>query len=64
MAGHAHMAGKSGKSRKRAGSSASREFVLQQQPQRQPKARTHNKLAQAQNRWQRAVRYVWDKKRG
>ena len=24
----------------------------------------HNKLAQPQNRWQRFVRYVWDKKRG
>jgi len=26
--------------------------------------RQHNKLAQPQNRWQRLVRYVWDKKRG
>lgn len=26
--------------------------------------RTQNKLAQRQNRWQRLVRYVWDKKRG
>ena len=24
----------------------------------------HNKLAQPQNRWQRAVRYIWDKKKG
>jgi hypothetical protein len=24
----------------------------------------HNKLAQPQNRWQRFVRYVWDKKKG
>jgi hypothetical protein len=24
----------------------------------------HNKLAQPQNRWQRAVRYVWDRRRG
>lgn len=24
----------------------------------------HNKLAQPQNRWQRLVRYVWDKKKG
>jgi hypothetical protein len=24
----------------------------------------HNKLAQPQNRWQRFVRYVWDKNRG
>ena len=27
-------------------------------------AKQHNKLAQPQNRWQRFVRYVWDKKRG
>lgn len=26
--------------------------------------RQHNKLAQPQNRWQRLVRYVWDKNRG
>ena len=26
--------------------------------------KAHNKLAQPQNRWQRFVRYVWDKKRG
>jgi hypothetical protein len=26
--------------------------------------RAQNKLAQPQNRWQRFVRYVWDKKRG
>ena len=26
--------------------------------------RQHNKLSQPQNRWQRLVRYVWDKKRG
>ena len=25
--------------------------------------RAQNKLAQPQNRWQRFVRYVWDKKR-
>jgi hypothetical protein len=24
---------------------------------------THNELAQPQNRWQRFVRYVWDRKR-
>ena len=24
----------------------------------------NNKLAQAQNRWQRMVRYVWDRNRG
>ena len=27
-------------------------------------AKPHNKLAQPQNRWQRFVRYVWDKNRG
>ena len=27
-------------------------------------ARTPNQLKQPQNRWQRFVRYVWDKKRG
>jgi len=26
--------------------------------------KTHNKLKQPQNRWQRFVRYVWDKNRG
>jgi hypothetical protein len=26
--------------------------------------RAHNKLAQPQSRWQRFVRYVWDKNRG
>ena len=26
--------------------------------------KTYNKLKQPQNRWQRFVRYVWDKKRG
>ena len=26
--------------------------------------KVHNKLAQKTNRWQRFVRYVWDKKRG
>ena len=27
-------------------------------------AKQHNKLAHPQNRWQRAVRYIWDKKKG
>lgn len=27
-------------------------------------SRTQNALKQPQNRWQRLVRYVWDKKRG
>ena len=26
--------------------------------------RQHNQLAQPQNRWQRFVRYVWDRNRG
>ena len=26
--------------------------------------KAHNKLKQPQNRWQRFVRYVWDKNRG
>lgn len=30
----------------------------------QQAGRTVNKLAQKQNRWQRFVHYVWDKKRG
>jgi hypothetical protein len=29
----------------------------------QAAGRAQNKLAQRQNRWQRFVRYVWDKKR-
>jgi len=29
-----------------------------------PAAKQHNKLSQPQNRWQRAVRYNWDKNRG
>lgn len=27
-------------------------------------SKQHNKLSQPQNRWQRLVRYVWDKNRG
>ena len=30
----------------------------------QVSGKQHNKLAQPQNRWQRFVRYVWDKNRG
>ena len=30
----------------------------------QAAGKQHNKLAQPQNRWQRVVRYVWDKNRG
>jgi hypothetical protein len=32
--------------------------------QRDPASKQQNKLAQPQNRWQRAVRYNWDKNRG
>ena len=32
--------------------------------QEQAAGRQQNKLAQPQNRWQRAVRYTWDKNRG
>jgi hypothetical protein len=31
---------------------------------RQAAGKQQNKLAQPQNRWQRAVRYNWDKNRG
>ena len=30
----------------------------------QQAGKPHNKLTQPQNRWQRFVRYVWDKTRG
>ena len=30
----------------------------------QLRGKPHNKLAQPHNRWQRLVRYVWDKNRG
>ena len=30
----------------------------------QVSGKQHNKLAKPQNRWQRFVRYVWDKNRG
>lgn len=30
----------------------------------QAAGKQHNQLAQPQNRWQRFVRYVWDKNRG
>jgi hypothetical protein len=59
------MAKKTRKSRKRStAQSAARDAIPQQRLQQQPAIRTQNKLAQAQHRWQRTVRYVWDKKRG
>ena len=40
------------------------ERVKKSQQRDQAAAKTQNKLAQPQNRWQRAIRYVWDKNRG
>ena len=37
---------------------------VKQSYRRDETSRQHNKLAQPQNRWQRFVRYVWDKNRG
>ncbi|MDH4152063.1 MAG: hypothetical protein OEV67_16300 [Betaproteobacteria bacterium] len=38
--------------------------LVKQSHARDQAGRTPNKLKQPQNRWQRLVRYVWDKKRG
>jgi hypothetical protein len=40
------------------------ELVKKSHARDQAAGRQHNKLAQPQNRWQRFVRYVWDKKKG
>jgi len=40
------------------------ELVKKGHARDQAVGRQHNKLAQPQNRWQRLVRYVWDKKKG
>ena len=40
------------------------ELVKKGHARDQAAGRQHNKLAQPQNRWQRLVRYVWDKNRG
>ena len=40
------------------------ELVKKSHQRDQAADRTQNKLAQRQNRWQRLVRYVWDKNRG
>ena len=40
------------------------ERVKQSHQRDQAAAKTQNKLAQPQSRWQRAIRYVWDKNRG
>ena len=51
---------------KNPGGNAMRELHerVRQNRQRDPAAKQQNKLAQPQNRWQRAVRYNWDKNRG
>ena len=40
------------------------ERVKQSYQRDEATSKQHNKLAQPQNRWQRFVRYVWDKNRG
>ncbi len=40
------------------------ELVKKSHARDQLAGKQHNKLAQPQNRWQRFVRYVWDKKKG
>jgi len=40
------------------------ELVKKGQARNSVPGKPHNKLAQPQNRWQRLVRYVWDKNRG
>jgi len=40
------------------------ELVKKGHARDQAAGKQHNKLAQPQNRWQRLVRYVWDKNRG
>jgi hypothetical protein len=40
------------------------ERVKQRRQREQAVGKQQNKLAQPQNRWQRAVRYNWDKNRG
>lgn len=40
------------------------ELVKKSHQRDQAARKTNNKLAQPQNRWQRFVRYVWDRKRG
>jgi hypothetical protein len=40
------------------------ELVKKSHARDQAGGKQHNKLAHPQNRWQRFVRYVWDKKKG
>ena len=40
------------------------ELVKKGHARDQIRGKQHNKLAQPQSRWQRIVRYVWDKNRG
>jgi hypothetical protein len=53
------MAGKRGKKRRELHELVKKGHARDPLPGRQ-----YNKLAQPQNRWQRAVRYIWDKNRG
>jgi hypothetical protein len=39
------------------------ERVKQSHQRDEATSKQHNKLTQPQNRWQRIVRYVWDKKK-
>jgi hypothetical protein len=39
------------------------ELVKKSHQRDQTASKPHNKLAQPQSRWQRFVRYVWDKRR-
>ena len=40
------------------------ERVKQSHQRDQAAGKQHNRLTQPQSRWQRAIRYVWDKNRG
>ena len=40
------------------------ELVKRSHLRDQAGGKAHNKFAQPQSRWQRIVRYVWDKKKG
>ncbi len=61
-----HMGKKSGSSRPTAAGTPTQALKerAQSRLRRQAAGKQQNKLAQPQNRWQRAVRYNWDKNRG
>jgi len=40
------------------------ERIKQSHQRDQAAGKPHNKLSQPKNRWQRAIRYIWDKNRG